>query len=59
LRAKKLVCIKFYQIKTGFWIGYEDGLYEYHYDGTVNILKDAEGKPVIAKSFNNSRMEAW
>jgi hypothetical protein len=37
--------------KDRFWIGYEDDLYEYHYDGTVKVLKDENGKPVIAKSL--------
>ncbi len=37
--------------KDVFWVGYEDGLYEYNYDATERILKDEEGKPVIAKSM--------
>jgi hypothetical protein len=37
--------------KGRFWIGYEDDLYEYHYDGTITHMKDMQGKPVVAKSL--------
>ncbi|MEO7530560.1 MAG: histidine kinase [Sediminibacterium sp.] len=51
LRGKRAISLLSGIDKECFWIGYEDGLYEYHYNGTVNILKDEEGKPFVAKSL--------
>ncbi|MES2331590.1 MAG: histidine kinase [Bacteroidota bacterium] len=51
LRGKRGICFLSSMDNDRFWIGYEDDLYEYHYDGTINTLKDENGKPVIAKSL--------
>lgn len=51
LRQRRSISILHSGKKDCFWVGYEDGLYEYHYDGTIRILKDKEGQPVIAKSL--------
>ncbi len=51
LRSKRSLSVlgSFYQ--NCFWVGYEDGLYEYHYDGTIKILKDENGAQIIANSL--------
>jgi ligand-binding sensor domain-containing protein len=51
LRSRRSLSVLSSIDKSRFWIGYEDNLYEYNYDGTVTVLKDANGKPVIAKSL--------
>lgn len=51
LRPKRGLSVLASVAKDVFWVGYEDGLYEYHYDGTIGILKDEAGKPVVAKSL--------
>ena len=51
LRKKRSLTVLAKKDATGFWIAYEDGLYASGYDGTIKILKDAEGLPVIAKSL--------
>ncbi|MES2374673.1 MAG: histidine kinase [Bacteroidota bacterium] len=51
LRMRRSLSVLSSREKDRFWVGYEDDLYEYHYDGTVKVLKDANGKPVIAKSL--------
>jgi ligand-binding sensor domain-containing protein len=55
LRGKRAISLLSSINKQCFWIGYDDGLYEYHYDGTVKILKDEEGKPFIAKSLQQQQ----
>ena len=47
LRPKRGLSVLSSVDKDVFWIGYEDGLYEYNYDGTERILKDEEGKRAI------------
>jgi ligand-binding sensor domain-containing protein len=49
LRPKRSIAVLASRSKDGFWVAYEDGLYQYHYDGDVNILTDKEDKPVVAK----------
>jgi ligand-binding sensor domain-containing protein len=51
LRKKRSITGLSASDKSGFWIAYEDGLYLYNYDGTVKILKDKGGNPVIGKSM--------
>jgi len=34
-----------------FWVAYEDALYEYRYDGSYQIIKDLNDKPVIARTL--------
>jgi ligand-binding sensor domain-containing protein len=51
LRPKRGLSVLSSADKDVFWIGYEDGLYEYNYNGTERFLKDEEGKPVVAKSL--------
>lgn len=51
LRQKRALSVLGSVNKECFWMGYEDGLYEYYYSGEVKILKDGEDKPVIAKSL--------
>ncbi len=51
IRFKRSLSVHSSINKEGFWIGYEDGLYEYHYDGTIKILKDENGQPAIAQSL--------
>lgn len=51
LRMRRCLSVLSSRDKDKFWIGYEDDLYEYHYDGTIDTLKDANGKSVIAKSL--------
>lgn len=51
LRQKRCLSVLSSVNKDCFWVGYEDGLYEYHYNGTINLLKDEQSRPVIAKSL--------
>lgn len=51
LRQKRSLSVLGSANKECFWVGYEDGLYEYYYNGDVKILKDGDGRPVIAKSL--------
>jgi ligand-binding sensor domain-containing protein len=51
LRQKRGLSVLSALDKNCFWVGYEDGLYEYHYDGTTRILKEGNGEAVIAKSL--------
>ena len=51
LRLKRSMAVLGSWDKTGFWVAYEDGLYNYRYDGKVNILKDRQNNPVIGKSL--------
>ena len=51
LRLKRSISVLNSRDNECFWVGYEDGLYEYHYDGTIHILKDENDQPVIAKSL--------
>ncbi len=51
LRVKRSLAVLSSREGDKFWVAYEDGLYEYHYDGTVKILQDGDGEAVIAKSL--------
>ncbi len=51
LRQKRSLSVLASRSKDCFWIGYEDGLYQYFYDGRQIILKDEDGQPVIARSM--------
>jgi ligand-binding sensor domain-containing protein len=51
IRQRRSLSVLSSMSKDCFWVGYEDGLYEYHYDGAIIILKDKDGLPVIAKSL--------
>lgn len=51
LRPKRALSVLASVNKDCFWIGYEDDLYEYHYDGEIRQVKDADGQPVIAKNL--------
>ncbi len=51
LRLRRSLSVLGSMDKDRFWIGYEDDLYEYHYDGTIKILKDENGESIIAKSL--------
>jgi ligand-binding sensor domain-containing protein len=51
LRSRRTLSLLTSVNKECFWVGYEDGLYEYHYNGAVKELKDREGSPVVAKSL--------
>ena len=51
LRNKRSLSVLSSANKEVFWVGYEDGLYEYHYDGTEKELKDKDGNAVVAKSL--------
>jgi hypothetical protein len=37
--------------QSKFWIAFEDDLYEYHYDGTISILRKPNGDPIIARTL--------
>ncbi|MDP1810670.1 MAG: histidine kinase [Sediminibacterium sp.] len=51
LRAKRSLTALGSVFQNCFWVAYEDGLYEYHYDGTIKILKDENGGEIIANSL--------
>ncbi|HVZ24737.1 MAG TPA: histidine kinase, partial [Sediminibacterium sp.] len=51
LRAKRTICLLADEKKQGFWVGYEDGIFAYRYDGNITELLDREGKAVIARSL--------
>ncbi len=51
LRNKRSLSVLSSVNKDIFWVGYEDGLYEYHYDGTEKELRDKDGNAVVAKSL--------
>jgi sensor histidine kinase YesM len=51
LRQKRSLTVLSAREGDKFWVGYEDGLYEYHYDGSIRILYDNNGEPVITKSL--------
>jgi ligand-binding sensor domain-containing protein len=51
LRARRCLSALSTTDQDIFWIGYEDGLYEYNYDGTVRIYTDSRGMPVVARSL--------
>lgn len=52
LRQKRALSVLASNNRECFWVGYDDGLYEYHYDAdTIRILKDERGDPIIAKSL--------
>ena len=51
LRTKRSIGALAFKNKEGFWVAYEDGLYEYYYNGNTRILKDEDGLPVSGKSL--------
>jgi ligand-binding sensor domain-containing protein len=51
IRPKRSIAILGAREKDKFWVAYEDGLYEYAYEGGIKILADDEGKPIIGKSL--------
>lgn len=51
LRKRRSVSVLSSRSRDAFWVGYDDGLYEYHYDGTIHTLTDSAGRPVVAKSL--------
>ena len=51
LRVKRSIAVLSAKDKSGFWIAYEDGLYQYDYTGKIKILKDKSGFPVIGISM--------
>lgn len=51
LRHKRSLTVLSAREGDKFWVAYEDGLYEYHFDGTVRILHDMNGEAVISKSL--------
>ena len=51
LRSRRSLSVLNSMNNEGFWVGFEDALYEYHYDGTFTILKDNEGQNVVARSL--------
>ncbi len=51
LRKKRSITSLASADKERFWIAYEDGLYEYEYNGRIHTFKDADGQNVVAKSL--------
>ncbi len=51
LRTKRSIAALSFLNKEGFWVAYEDGLYEYYYNGKIKVLKDEEGMGVSGKSL--------
>jgi hypothetical protein len=51
IRAKRTLCLLADEKKQGFWVGYEDGVFKYQYDGSVSELLDHEGISVVARSL--------
>lgn len=52
LRPKRALSVLASNNRECFWVGYDDGLYEYHYDAdTIRMLTNERGDPVIAKSL--------
>lgn len=51
IRAKRTICLLADEKKQGFWVGYEDGVFHYLYEGQVIELLDRDSKPVVARSL--------
>jgi hypothetical protein len=51
LREKRSTTVLSSGRKDLFWIAYQDGLYQYDYEGGVTILKDPDNRPVIGKTL--------
>jgi hypothetical protein len=51
LRARRALSALSATDQDVFWVGYEDGLYEYNYDGTVRVYTDSKRRPVVARSM--------
>ncbi|MBV9986975.1 MAG: histidine kinase [Chitinophagaceae bacterium] len=49
VRAKRSLSILGAQAKDVFWIAYEDGLYQYNYNGDIRLLEDRNGGSIIGK----------
>jgi ligand-binding sensor domain-containing protein len=48
LRNKRATWVCSNENRNGFWVAYEDDLYYYDYGGIISILKDKEGKSILA-----------
>jgi ligand-binding sensor domain-containing protein len=58
VRKKRTNCVAANQNKKGFWVGYDDNLYYYEYDGKIKIIQSENGKSIIATSlFQNKKNE--
>ena len=58
VRKKRTNCVSANQNKKGFWVGYDDNLYYYEYDGKIKIIQSENGKSIIATSlFQNKKNE--
>lgn len=56
LRIKRSTCCLADNSKKGFWMAYDDGLYYYGYDGSVKIIRNKKGEPILAThllQYNN------
>ncbi|MDE3253479.1 MAG: hypothetical protein KGO92_11775, partial [Bacteroidota bacterium] len=51
LRQKRSLTVLSAREGDKFWVAYEDGLYEYHYDGSIHVLYDENGEAVITKTL--------
>lgn len=51
LRQKRALSILTSSDRSGFWVSYEDGLYQYRYNGEVKEWLDENGMHVIARSL--------
>ena len=51
LRLKRSMAVLSSRGNDFFCVAYEDGLYKYYYDGTIQILKDPYNQPVIGISL--------
>lgn len=51
LRLKRSTAVEISKRQDRFWVTYIDDLYEYHYDGTIRIIKDAGGKSITGTSI--------
>jgi len=51
LRQKRALTVLSSGKRQGFWVSYEDGLYEYRYDGKITEWLDEKGGHVIAKTL--------
>jgi len=52
LRPKRSMAVLASANGEGFWVGYEDGLYQYHYDGNIKVINYDNNKPIIARSLS-------
>jgi ligand-binding sensor domain-containing protein len=51
LRQKRSTTVLASRKEDGFWVAYEDALYRYGYDSSVQVLNDPENKPVVCKTM--------